>query len=379
MKLTLCTADPRAVDGEEWSVRLVRAYAALCDELHVVVLTGTAVDARVREGAPAHVVFHELLRGASWRGMREARTLLAKLPHDVLMALEPDTALRVAAHAARVNARPLLVRMPSAFFGWGAQGGIAGLRMRFRVRSLLTHATCVLLEREADRTLLKGYAPTLRADVHVLPPLAAPRATGSFDTGALHAAYPNLRFLLLTVVGSSTDKGSMKRTLAVFQELAAMYPWLGLLVLAPRRQSREARALLRRSGYGERVDVLDMATSYELCMQGADALLLLEESRAAAVHITQAAADGLPIVTTHANARDAGLLHNVSCLAVSPKDRDAAVACVRNLVEHNETRHRLAIGGRAAVPRTSVLDEGAWSAALADVLGECVSTSDHRV
>jgi len=259
----------------------------------------------------------------------------------------------------------------------GAQKGLRGQWAKLQFRFALKHAAGVLLEREADCTLMAAYAPALHDRLFVLPPLAAPRTEGSFDTGTLHALYPNLRFLLLTIAGHATDAATMKQTLAVFSELASIYPWIGLIILAPHERRKEADTAAQRSPHHDRIDVRDFASSYDLGMRGADALLLLAEHSETVAHLHMAAQEGLPIVTTRANANEAGLLHDVSCLAPMPADASAVVASVRSLVEHNEVRHRIAIGGRTAVPRKPSLDEAAWSSALSEVLDKSLANATH--
>ncbi len=280
---------------------------------------------------------------ASWRARRGLDALDARNAFDVLFfhtqvaSLFSVSLMQSIPTVISLDATPINFDSMGAHYGHRPAGNGPIDRQKYRLNQDAFHAASGLVtwSEWAKRSLVKDYGVD-GSKVRVLPPGASPLF---FDIGAARdqaaGSGPGERVQLLFVGGDLRRKGG-DRLLELMRG-----PLGGLCELHLVTQSNVEASPGVHVYQGLEPNSEQLRALYAR----ADVFVLPTLADCLAIVLEEAAAAGLPIVTTNFGALQESILHGESGLMVSPGDDQALQAAIVALVEDADKRARM---GRAA-------------------------------
>lgn len=282
-------ADGRTIRGNENQLLLAaRGLIERGHELHVSTVPGS----------PTAAAFHELgAHTTSARPRGDADPLAAARFYRWLRRLRPDAVLLTSWKRAAVSAAlARAARVPRIVSRVGGEHrDRGGTGDRLRQRAFRDWVDAVFVNCEPVRDALLAYAPGLAAErVHVIPSAVPPFRGAPKDLRA-ELSLPANTPLLFSAGGLEHRKGYD----VLLNALAALPRRAVHLAIAGEGPDREPlTAQARALGMSERVHLLGMRDDVRAMLVAVDAFVLPSRSDSVPIAALEAAAAGLPVVST---------------------------------------------------------------------------------
>lgn len=348
MRLLLVSENAAFLDEKSAERAWLLEHTAVAAETYLIVLTPKGQTLMRTELAP-HVWLYSTDSRFGFERVADAVRVAESIPTvDLVVSECEDRPARAATRIAAMRRVPYLVQVTQKSVDPERLRGFFGRRARRHLQQLLAEATAVQVDALATEDRLRNLKLLRGKQVSYVPAIGAPRQEAVHEATPAQEEenHPELRF---KVCAPLTERARLTRgnVFEVFDELAAIYPWVGLLVLGTERTLKRARRAAHTHRGGDRVFFRLDPGERDVALVVSQALLMTESSQVDHELLRRAAAAGTPVVLPEGVASDK-IQPGVQALVCAPHDTACFVRAMRELIENNATRLRLEVALKAA-------------------------------
>ncbi len=339
--LTVGTDRSLFEEGSAARERIVR-YGTIADEYHIIVFSRKA-DAFTQIKIAENVFVHPTNSSSKFFYMRDARRVAKTLGNfDLVSAQDPFECGLAASWIAQDKKARLQVQLHTDPFSpsFKQESLLNHIRLTIAQR-VLPKADCIRVVSERTRNGLRAANVPLKAEPSVLPIFVnVADMVNTPSIFSLHEKYPQFNFWVL-MVSRLTKEKRIDRALDAMALLAKQYPKLGLVIVGdgPLRSALVTHAA--KQGIKDRVIFEGWQHDLVSYYKSASCYLLTSDYEGYGRTLIEAAASGLPIVTTDVGIVDEYFADNESALIVRERDAAAIAQRISTLIEDNNLRVRL--------------------------------------
>ncbi len=347
MRLLIITENKHYLDPARLEYAQLVDHAGFTDYTYLVVLTqeGTALS---REQLTPNVWRLATESSFGFSMVRDALALTKELPlFDLVVAEEPHRAGVVAARFAKERNLPFQVRIRRGDLRAGS--GLVGhfFSPLARTKRVIEEASCIRTDDVSTYDALDKLGLLRGKQSAVVPRVALERTVvpeGTFPKDQREEDHPELQFKVFVHVNERTHLGR-KDPFTIFRRLAAIYPWIGMVVVGSEEAERRVKRHLVRHGGFDRIffrrDPDDLMHALEIAQ-----VVLMNDADAVDDEVLRAAlAQGRAIVLPE-SLTSSELVPGEQCLACPSGDAECFERKVRDIVENNAVRLRLEVEAR---------------------------------
>lgn len=328
----------------------IALYGGIADGYHIIVFSLSS-QALTATKISENVWVHPTNSSSKFLYMRDARRVAKTLGNfDLVSAQDPFECGLAAMWIAHDKSARLQVQLHTDPFSQFFKQESLLNRIRLVIaQRVIPKADCIRVVSERAKRGLQASGILLKREPGVLPIFvdvtSMARAQATFS---LHEKYPQFNFWVL-MVSRLTKEKRIDRAIEAMTLLAKQYPKLGLVIVGdgPLRQNLAARA--EHAGIKDQVVFEGWQSDLVSCYKTASCYLLTSDYEGYGRTLIEAAAAGLPIVTTDVGIVDEYFVDNESALIVRERDANAIAQRISKLIEDNDTRVRLSYTAKRRV------------------------------
>lgn len=349
MNILMLSTDDRVFEERSEVRERLKAYGPLFDSLSVIVFTRHQ---RIEERLAANVTLHPTPASFSPFAFRRAVALgghiLADLGRDAVITSQEAFTNLVAFVLRRRFGIPMRVEIHTDFLSphFRRESGKNYLRCliyRWSVR----HADCIRVVSERIKQSLTSHFSFLTSRITMLPVFAdVRRIAGAAPAFNLRARYAGFHPVVLWV-GRLTREKNPGLALEIISELVEEFPKLLLVIVGDGPERKNLESGIMSHGLTANVRMVGWQNDVVPYYKGADALLVTSRYEGYGRMFVEAAAAGLPIVST-----DVGIIGEIfrnGESAIAFHNAASGAVAIRRLAEDATLADRLRQNARAAI------------------------------
>ncbi len=339
--LTIGTDRNLFIEGSTARARIAQ-YGSIVDEYHIIVFSLSS-HALTATKIADNVWVYPTNSASKFLYMRDARRVAKTLGNvDLVSAQDPFECGLAASWIAQDKKARLQVQLHTDPFSASFKQESLLNRIRLIIaRRVIPKADCIRVVSQRAKRGLQAAGIALKAEPSVLPIFVdVLDIVHAQPTFSLHEKYSQFNFWVL-MVSRLTKEKRIDRALDAMTLLAKQYPKLGLVIVGdgPLRQKLAAQA--EHNGIKDHVIFEGWQHDLVSYYKTASCYLLTSDYEGYGRTLIEAAASGLPIVTTDVGIVDEYFADNDSALIVRERDVTAIAQRISTLIEDNNTRVRL--------------------------------------
>lgn len=339
MKVLFVSGDRTISNQSSQSARRMRAYAALCSELHVVVAGG---DTSYTDGPL-------LVHGTTMRGIGMLitlptfiRSLIREKGIDVVSAQDPfEYGLIAYLATVHTNAK-LHLQIHTDFLSPDFVRVSPFLNsVRVRIADMLlpkAHGIRVVSSR-INMSVLARYG------ARVANPVVIPIQIAEPEAGAIwKAPFP---FTLVTIARLEKEKELMT-LLRAMKDVREAHPQAGLVIVGDGRMRLELEVAASTLGLKDAVQFLGTRSDTNAILEGATAYVQTSAYEGYGMALIEAARAGLPIISTSVGIVGDVLVPDKDVLVVAKRNSKELTRAIIRLIEDTQLRDTLRLSAQGA-------------------------------
>lgn len=354
MKILMISGDKKIVDEKDEAHGRMKAYASVCDELHIVVLTDQAFSSRIYGNFflyPASASGKMMQRIEAYR---IARNITVNRKIDCITAQSPDDLGMIAWRVSRLRGMALQLQVHTDILSpWYRHAGIIPWIKYRLARFLLFRAQCI-------RVVSSRIKQSLMHDLHipdsvitVLPIFTNVQNISVHHTIGMRDKEIMMNFSCKIIsVGRFLDREkNFSMLIKAMAHVVKKYPSTLLILVGDGPDKERYADLIKVYGLKDHVIMKPWRTDLDLLYASFDLFVLPSYIEGWGRAVIEAMASGLAVVMT--NVGMAGeIVHNgINGRIVPVADFMALSEALIDLCEHPEKRRALAQAGKETVMR----------------------------
>lgn len=340
MKVLFVSGDRAISDQSSQSARRMRAYASLCEELHVVVAGGEAsyTDGRL------------VVHGTRARGMsmlvtlpKLIRSLIREKGIAVVSAQDPFEYGLIAHLATARTSAKLHLQIHTDFLSpefVRVSPFLNSVRVRIADRLLPKAHGIRVVSHRIYTAVIARYGTRVVEPVVIPIQLAEPEALAVWK-----APFP---FTLVTIARLEKEKELMT-LLRAMKDVREAYPQAGLVIVGDGRMRLELEQAANALGLKDTALFLGTRSDASAILEGATAYVQTSAYEGYGMALIEAARAGLPIISTDVGVVGDVLIPGRDVLVVSKRNSNELARAIIRLIEDTQLRDLLRLSAGGAV------------------------------
>jgi glycosyltransferase involved in cell wall biosynthesis len=329
MRVVMVSTDRKMFDRHSDVAARTAALGGVLTNLHIIVFTKRSEHFSIVPLAP-HITVYPTNSISRFLYVRDAVPIGRLAANaDLVTAQDPfETGLAAMQIAEKLKA-PLQLQIHTDFGSpaFRSEGILNKIRLRI-ARRTIPRAACIRAVSSRVAHSVDAFAPGSTATSTVIPVFTNLSNYVASHEATLRAAYPQFDFIVAMVARISPEK-NIGLGLEAVADLVREHPGLGLFIVGdgPERKSLEHRA--HSLGIGKNVVFMGWLNNPGQIVRAADVFLFTSQYEGYGLALVEAAAAGLPIVTTDVGLVGDVLKNDQQCLVCPPNDRACLTAHLR--------------------------------------------------
>lgn len=352
--LTVGTDRSLFVQGSLARARIAQ-YGNIADAYHIIVFT-KKIDKYMQTKIADNVSVYPTNSVSKFLYMRDARILARTLGNfDLISAQDPFECGRAAMHIAQDKKAKLQVQLHTDPFSPSFKKESWLNRIRLMIaRRVIPKADCIRVVSQRAKVGLRAAGIALKSEPSVLPIFVdVARLVNAQPSFSLHEKYPQFNFWIL-MVSRLTKEKRIDRALEALALLAPSYPKVGLVIVGDGALRKQLEIKAGHLKVKDQVVFEGWQNDLTSYYKTASTYLLSSDYEGYGRTLIEAAASGLPIVTTDVGIASEYFVNNESALIVPVDGARAIAESIAKLVEDNNTRVRLSYTAKRHVTENAL-------------------------
>lgn len=347
--LTIGTDRNLFVEGSPARARIAR-YGTIADAYHIIVFTKKN-DKYTQIKIAENVWVYPTNSVSKFLYMRDARTFARTLgSFDLVTAQDPFECGLAASRIAKDKKAKLQIQLHTDPFSpfFKKESWLNWLRLMI-ARRVLPQADGIRVVSERIKHGVRGAGLTLKTEPSVLPIFVDTAALASAQPSfSLHDTYQQFNFIVL-MVSRLTHEKRIDLALDALALLAPSYPKVGLVIVGDGALRKQLETKAAHLQIKDRVIFAGWQNDLTSYYKTASCYLLASDYEGYGRTLIEAAASGVPIITTDVGIASEYFTDTESALIVPINDPKAIAESIAKLVEDNNVRVRLSYTAKRRV------------------------------
>ncbi len=357
MKILMISGDNGIMDETSEAHERMRSYAAVCDELHIVVLTGYADMPHAYGNLFIHPATGNKVT-ARINAYRAARSIAARYSIDVVTAQSPDELGLIAYMIARsIHARLQLQVHTDIMSQWYRRAGI-GARIKYIfARLLLPRADCIRVVSRRIASSLMRELSIAESKITVVPIFTDREKFMHHGLRIVKDARTRHSPCPMIAVGRFVDKEkNFSMLIRAMTEVVKAYPPAILIIVGDGPDKAYYQSLITVFNLSRNVFLEPWRKDMHAFYRSFDLLVLPSYIEGWGRAVIEAMASGLPVLMTDVGVAQEVVHDGINGRIIPVADQSALVSAIIDFYAHPEMKTQFARAAQETVlnlsPRT---------------------------